>query len=177
MVQELSGVSYSLAATAGRLERQGDEPAGRAVRGAAAASRRAIGELRALLVGIYPASVRRSGLEAALSDLVAPLTAREIAVDLEVPPGLDLPAATEDTLFRGAQEALRNVARHASPHHVEVRVEVSDAGFSPERRPRSGDRHFGLRLLDDLVAERGGRLEVGSAEGEGTRVTLEVPIG
>ena len=51
------------------------------------------------------------------------------------------------------------------------------AGFSAERRPRSGDRHFGLRLLDDLVAERGGRLEVGSAESEGTRVRLEVPIG
>jgi len=155
---------------------------------ATAATRRAIAELRALLVGIYPASVRRSGLAAALSDLVAPLTARDIRVELDVQPGLDLPAATEETIFRGAQEALRNVATHATPDHVEVHVGVTDgratltvsddgAGFSPDESARSGGRHFGLRLLDDLATERGGRLEVSSAEGEGTRVTLEVPIG
>jgi two-component system, NarL family, sensor kinase len=187
VVQELSGVSYSLAATAKRLEREGSEPAGRSVRDATAATRRAIAELRALLVGIYPASVRKSGIAGALSDLVAPLTARDITVELDVQPGLELPRAAEETLFRGAQEALRNVATHAAPHHVEVQVGVSDgrarltvsddgAGFSPEEPPGSGGPHFGLRLLDDLAAERGGRLEVRSAEGKGTRLTLEVPI-
>jgi signal transduction histidine kinase len=179
--------TYSLAATAKRLEREGSEPAGRSVRDATAATRRAIAELRALLVGIYPASVRKTGIAGALSDLVAPLTARDIAVELDVQPDLDLPPATEETLFRGAQEALRNVATHAAPHHVEVHVGVSDgrarlsvsddgAGFSPEEQPGSGGPHFGLRLLDDLAAERGGRLEVRSAEGKGTRLTLEVPI-
>jgi two-component system, NarL family, sensor kinase len=186
VVQELSGVSYSLAATAKRLEREGDDPGWRAVRDATAATRRAIAELRALLVGIYPASVRRSGLAAALSDLVAPLSARDIEVELDVQPGLDLPPATEETLFQGAQEALRNAATHAAPHHVEVHVGVSDGrailtvsddgtGFRPQEPPGPGG-HFGLRLLDDLAAERGGRLEVKSAEGKGTRVTLEVPI-
>jgi two-component system, NarL family, sensor kinase len=188
VVQELSGVSYSLAAAANRLEREGNERAWRSVHSATAATRRAIAELRALLFGIYPASVRRSGLAAALSDLVAPLTARDIAVDLDVPPGLNLPPATEETLFRGAQEALRNAERHAAPDHIEVHVGVKDgratltvsddgAGFSPAERTHSVGRHFGLRLLDDLAAERGGRLEVSSAEDEGTRVTLEVPIG
>ncbi len=187
VVQELSGVTYSLAGTAKRLAREGIQPAGRVVGEATVATRRAIAELRALLVGIYPASVRRSGLAAALSDLVAPLTARDIRVELEVQPGLELPAATEETLFRGAQEALRNVATHATPDHVEVYVGVTDgratltvsddgAGFGPEESARSGDRHFGLRLLDDLAAERGGRLEVSSAVGKGTRITLEVPI-
>jgi two-component system NarL family sensor kinase len=188
VVQGLSGVSYSLAATATRLERDGREPAWRAVRDATAATRRAIGELRALLVGIYPGSARRSGLASALSDLAAPLTARDIDVDVDVPADLDLQPAAEDTLFRGAQEALRNIAKHAAPHHVKVHVGVSDgwasltvsddgAGFSQDERPRSGGRHFGLRLLDDLVAERGGRLEVSSAAGQGTRLTIEVPIG
>jgi two-component system, NarL family, sensor kinase len=187
VIQELSGVSYSLAATANGLQRDGRTPAWRAVHDATAATRRAIAELRALLVGIYPASVRRSGLCAALSDLAAPLIAREIAVELDVPADLDLPDATADTLFLGAQEALRNVARHAASQHVEVRVDVADgratltirddgAGFSPAQRPRSDGQHFGLRLLDDLVAERGGRLEVSSAAGEGTQLTLEVPV-
>jgi two-component system, NarL family, sensor kinase len=185
VIQELSGVSYSLAATAKRLSREGRGPTWRAVDGATAATRRAIAELRALLVGIYPASVRRSGLGAALSDLVAPLVARDIAVDLEVPADLDLPDATEDTLFLGAQEALRNVSRHAASRQVEVRVDVADGrarltvrddgrGFTPAEGTPSGS-HFGLRLLDDLVAERGGHLDVRSAAGEGTRLTLEVP--
>jgi two-component system, NarL family, sensor kinase len=187
VIQELSGISYSLAATEKRLQRDGGAQTWRAVHDATAATRRAIAELRALLIGIYPASVRRSGLDGALSDLVAPLIAREIAVDLDVPADLDLPDATADAIFLGAQEALRNVARHAAPHHVEVRVGVADgrarltvrddgAGFAADERPRSGGQHFGLRLLDDLVAERGGRLEVSSAAGAGTRLTLEVPV-
>jgi two-component system, NarL family, sensor kinase len=188
VVQDLSGVSYSLAATASRLKRGGDGSAEPTVRGAAAATRRAIAELRALVVGIYPASVSGAGLGAALSDLVAPLTARNVAVEIDVPADLDLPPATEDILFRGAQEALRNIDKHAEPSRVEVQIGVSNGrvrltvsddgvGFDPEHAPRHSDgRHVGLRLLDGLVAERGGRLEVRSAEGAGTSLTVEVPI-
>ena len=188
VVQDLAGVSYSLAATADRLERNEEEGASRAVGDAAAATRRAIRELRALLVGIYPANLRRSGLRAALSDLVAPLTARGIEVDMNVPHELELPAATEDVLFRGAQEALRNVARHAEPNSVGVGVMVSNGkvtltvsddgrGFVPVDRTQEADSHFGLRLLDDLTAEHGGRLEIDSAVGQGTTLRMEVPIG
>jgi two-component system, NarL family, sensor kinase len=172
VVQELSGVSYSLAAAANRLEREGNERAWRSVHSATAATRRAIAELRALLFGIYPASVRRSGLAAALLDLVAPLTARDIAVDLDVPPGLNLPPATEETLFRGAQEALRNAERHAAPDHIEVHVGVKDwratltvsddgAGFSPAERTHSVGRHFG-----PAAARRPGRGARWPARGE-----------
>jgi signal transduction histidine kinase len=188
VVQDLAGVSYSLAATAERLEGNEEEGAARAVGDAAAATRRAIRELRALLVGIYPANLRRSGLRAALSDLVAPLTARGIVVDVNVPHELDLPAATEDLLFLGAQEALRNVARHAEPKRVGVGVTVLNGkvtlivsddgrGFVPVDRSAEPDSHFGLRLLDDLTVEYGGRLEIDSAVGQGTTLRMEVPVG
>jgi two-component system NarL family sensor kinase len=187
VVQDLAGVSYSLAATADRLEHNEREGASGAVADAAAATRRAIRELRALLVGIYPASLRRSGLGAALSDLVAPLTARGIAVDVNVPDDLALPPAAEDVLFRGAQEALRNVEKHAQPTHVgvgvvvlngKVTLTVSDdgRGFVPVEGPREEDGHFGLRLLDELAAECGGRLDIDSAVGKGTTLRMEVPI-
>ena len=105
----------------------------------------------------------------------------------ELPAELDLPSGAEDVLFRGAQEALRNVAKHSAARRVEVAVSVVDGiaalsvrddgrGFLAAERQDGGDRHFGLRLLEDLVAEREGRLEVDSAPGAGTSFHLEVPL-
>lgn len=187
VVQDLAGVSYSLAATADRLRRDGSADASRVANEAAAATRHAVRELRALLIGIYPASLRQSGLDAALADLVGPLTARGIEVEVDVPPGLNLPAATEDVLFRGAQEAIRNIAKHADPSRVDVDVSTSNGnalltvtddgrGFDPAKSRGDADSHFGLRLLDDLTSERGGKLEINSGVGRGTTVTMEVPI-
>ena len=49
-------------------------------------------------------------------------------------------------------------------------------GFDPAT-PLPDDRpHLGLRLLDDLADDVGGRIEVSSAPGAGTIVTMEVPV-
>jgi two-component system, NarL family, sensor kinase len=171
VVQDLAGVSYSLAASG--------------MPDAAASTRRALRELRALLIGIYPSSLQRSGLEAAVSDLLAPLSARGIAVQSEIPSARALAPETEELIFRGAQEALRNVAKHADPKHVVVSVRrstgsvvpaVSDdgRGFDPAVAGAADGSSLGLRLLEDLVAERQGRLEVHSGAGRGTLVTMEL---
>lgn len=171
VVQDLAGVSYSLAA-AGMPE-------------AAASTRRAVRELRAMLIGIYPPSLQRAGLEAAVSDLLAPLSARGIAVQTEIPSDLALDPETEELIFRGAQEALRNVAKHADPTHVEVSVSRSNGsvvlavrddgrGFDPAAAGGADSSSLGLRLLEDLVDERHGRLEVRSGAGRGTIVTMEL---
>src|SRR6185437_1259027 len=84
-VQRLAGVSLSLAAAGSRNGREGssgDEELRAAVREAAAETRETIRELRTLLVDIYPPTLQRSGLTAALSDLVAPLRAAGITVTL-----------------------------------------------------------------------------------------------
>ena len=171
VVQDLAGVSYSLAA-AGMPD-------------AAASTRRALRELRALLIGIYPPSLQRSGLEAAVADLLAPLSARGIAVQSEIPNALALTPETEELIFRGAQEALRNVAKHADPTQVVVSVRRSNdcvvlsvrddgRGFDPAAAGAADGSSLGLRLLEDLVEERQGRLEVHSGAGRGTLVTMEV---
>jgi two-component system NarL family sensor kinase len=170
VVQDLAGVSYSLAAS-GMPE-------------AATSTRRAVRELRALLIGIYPPSLQRSGLEAAVSDLLAPLSARGIEVQSDISRNLELSPETEELIFRGAQEALRNVAKHADPTHVAVSVGRSNGsvvltvrddgrGFDPSAAGPDGSS-LGLRLLEDLVEERHGRLEVESASGRGTLVTMEL---
>ncbi len=106
---------------------------------------------------------------------------------LHVEDELTLPPATETLLYRSAQEALRNVTRHAKAHTVDVtvqrsngvvRLEVQDdgVGFSPEvADERRSAGHVGLHLLGELASDAGGRFEVVSAPGDGTRVRLEVP--
>ena len=181
-VQDLAGVSYSLDAAARSAPELADT-----LRGSAATTRAALRQLRSLLVEIHPPNLRSAGLEAALSDLLAPLAAAGAETHLDVEDGLALEADAERLVFRAAGEALRNAQRHGRPSSVRVRVagengnvrlEVSDdgIGFAPaERGRRRAEGHLGLALLEDLADGAGGRLDVRSAPGEGTTVVLEVP--
>jgi two-component system NarL family sensor kinase len=187
-VQRLAGVSLSLAASANALPADEDGGEARdALRRAAAETRETIRELRTLLVDIYPPTLQRSGLGAAMSDLVAPLRAAGIAVSLSLPADLDLTEDTEALLYRVAQEALRNARAHGEATTVDVTVEAAGGGavlcvvdngqgFCPEEADESRDsHHFGLRLMRDLADHAGGALTVLSSPGHGTLVRLEVP--
>ena len=188
-VQRLAGVSLSLSAEANAMTTGEDVEAARgALRHAAAETRETIRELRALLVDIYPPTLQRAGLSAALDDLVAPLRAAGIAVTVALPDDLKLPGDTEALLYRVAQEALRNARTHGEASAVDVTVETTDRaavlcvvddghGFCPEDTDQSPDRpHFGLRLMRDLADHAGGTLSVLSSPGHGTLVRLEVPL-
>jgi signal transduction histidine kinase len=188
VVQELAGVSYSLSAAAERAASNGDRSVEDALRNAATHTRDSMRELRSLLVEIYPATLHQAGLEAALRDVLAPLERQGLQTSLAVDQNLELPETTEAQVFRGAQEALRNVLVHAEAHRVDVyvgregavvKMVVSDdgRGFTSEflsRRREEG--HLGLRLLSDLAEEAGGRLVLDSTPGRGTRVQMEVPM-
>jgi two-component system NarL family sensor kinase len=188
-VQRLAGASLSLAASANALPAGEDGAEARcALRRGAAETRETIRELRTLLVDIYPPTLQRSGLSAAVDDLVAPLRAAGIAVSVSLPGDLDVPGDTEALLYRVAQEALRNARTHGEATAVDVTVEapgraavlcvVDDGrGFSPEETDQSRDsEHFGLRLMRDLADHAGGTLTVLSSPGHGTLVRLEVPL-
>jgi two-component system, NarL family, sensor kinase len=188
-VQRLAGVSLSLAASANAMPADEERAEARgALSRAAAETRETIRELRTLLVDIYPPTLQRSGLSAALDDLVAPLRAAGIAVSLALPDELELPGDTEALLYRVAQEALRNARTHGEATTVDVTVETPERtavlcvvdngrGFCPEETEQSHDNHhFGLRLMRDLADHAGGTLTVLSAPDHGTLVRLEVPL-
>ncbi len=123
----------------------------------------------------------------AVGDLVAVFGQRHhLKVELECSgrEPSDLDPARQLVLFRIAQEALTNVARHASAEEAEVhldfhgdsvRLEVRDDGdgFSPQSVPAG---HYGLRNMEERAAKVGGTLKVLSQPGEGTRVVAEVPL-
>jgi signal transduction histidine kinase len=91
-------------------------------------------------------------------------------------------------IFRVAQEVLRNVAAHAEARNVSVvlrevggravlRIEDDGKGFTAEdvaRRRAQG--HVGTNAIVELAEDAGGSLDIQSAPGKGTRVTLELPV-
>lgn len=183
VVQDLASVSYSLASIESRVD---DGPRA-ALREAAAGTRRSIRMLRSLLVEIYPPSLRDAGLRAALSDLCAPLAGHGIKATVDLDADLRFPPDVEALLYRGAQEAVRNVVTHSGARHVDIRLcrpdhravlDIADDGMGFDSAlvvatPPAG--HVGLRVLNDLVAEAGGSVDVSSSPGRGTTVHLEVP--
>jgi signal transduction histidine kinase len=83
-----------------------------------------------------------------------------------------------------AQEALANVARHSGANKAEVdliftadtltlRVADDGRGFDPAQDPGEG---FGLQSMRERLMRLGGRVEVESAPGEGTRITCVCPL-
>ena len=187
-VQDLAGLSFSLAAAAQEIDRADRERLRELLSRAADGTRESMRQLRSLLVTLHPPALQSSGLAPVLVDLAAPLEAKGIDVDVGIGEGVDLRAPQLNLCFRTAQEALRNVLEHADAGHVDLELARTNGhvtltvrddgrGFSDaevERRRREG--HLGLSLLEDGAAELGGRLTVESAAGGGTLVRLEVPV-
>src|SRR3954452_3642242 len=182
-VQDLAGVSFTLAAAADRLERGGEDETAGLVDQAARDTRRSVRELRSLLVDLYPPSLHRQGLAAALSDLLAPLASRGMRIDLQADPVMRLPENAERVLFRAAQEGLRNVVKHADAESVQVRVDrnngrvaltISDDGKGAGAA-MADEGHLGLRMVQDLARDAGGEYAIENRPDGGPAFRFEVP--
>jgi two-component system, NarL family, sensor kinase len=190
VVQRLAGTSMSLAAAG--LDREGGKngqsntSASEVLQRNAAEIREAIRELRSLIVKIAPTGLTGENLHDALTDLGEPLRASGVAVEVKATP-VQLGDEQALLVFRVAQEALRNVARHARATHVTIEVSTSPSGcqlvvsddgkgFDPNlAAARQKDGHLGLALLHSLAEDGGGRLRVGSVPGQGSRVEMTLP--
>ena len=99
-----------------------------------------------------------------------------------------VPQSTEIALFRIAQEALNNVAKHAHARHVEIMLmrkggqvvlTVSDDGMGFEAAPAMASLRrrpgLGMVTMRERTQAVGGRFEIGPAAGRGARVMVKVP--
>jgi signal transduction histidine kinase len=182
-VQDLAAVSYSLAGTSRRVAGEGRPELAELLDQAAVTTRHTMAGLRSLIVDIYPPNLHKEGLEAALTDLCASARSRGLDVRLDVAPGLEMRQQAAATVYRIAQEAVRNTLRHSRAQELcvslvqedgLVRLEVADNGRGFEGRLAGADGHIGLRLVSDLAREAGGRLEIKSGPGRGAIVRLEM---
>jgi signal transduction histidine kinase len=180
LAQGFASVLLQLEAVAADLG--SDEQAARRHLAAAEDSARAnLAEARSLVGALTPPDLRASSLVEALRRLVE-RTGRElgadVAFDVTGTPRA-LPANQEIVLFRGAQEALTNVGKHADARTVEVGLGFDAAGVCLLVRDDGrgfvpGSDGFGLAGMRARVLEVGGLLAIEPTPGGGVTVRLEL---
>lgn len=150
----------------------------------------AIRQARSLVFDLSPPILNELGLEAALKSLVEKIEQQGIGVDFtddEQPKALKQDVAV--LCYRVVQELLTNVVKHAHARNVrvsvardgdQVRLMVADdgTGFTPEEISANGEeaRGFGLSSVIERLHHLDGDLKVESTPGQGTRVTVTVPL-
>jgi len=144
-------------------------------------------DLRGLMGTLAGDEIESGGLTGALSTLLVPLAESGVQVSISVGE-LDCGGRVRSLIHRVAQELVRNVAKHAGAHQVEltlnqergeIRLCLMDdgQGFDAAAVHEGQHRgHMGLLLVEQRVQDAGGVLEVSSAPGRGTTVVMRLTI-
>jgi NarL family two-component system sensor histidine kinase LiaS len=142
-------------------------------------------ELGLLITELRPAALEGKGLAGALQEYLETWSQHAcIPADFEVKNARPLPFDVEQALFRVAQEALANVARHSRASAVSVRLELTPeaacleirdngVGYNPEEKTTG----FGLNSMRQRMAAVGGSIGVESSPGSGAAIRAALPFG
>ncbi len=146
-------------------------------------SRNAASEVQALTGQVPLRSPAQEGLGAALKRLVEERLAQDgFQIILEETGQKELPEPTQAALYRIAQEALNNIARHAGVRQALVRLhlespitslEVVDEGCGFDLTGSEHADGFGLAGMAERAHEIGWELKIISSPGHGTRIRVE----
>ncbi len=173
-----------------------DEPTREKLRLARETAADNLGETRRFIRELTPPSLDEQTLPAALrrlSDAIndqAEQSGSSTRVSFRLSgDAVMLPMAVDATLLRIAQGALANVLRHSGAERAEltlsylgdeVALDVVDDGIGFD--PRAAQREevdgvaFGLRAMRQRAERQGGSIEIESAPGEGTAVSVRIPV-
>ena len=187
ILQSLSAIQLLLASS--RQSRSSEDLRATIDAGAAQLGEQIVA-LRSLSTELRPAVLDHLGLTAALRSLAehhASVEDLDVTVRVELAEG-DGPARlgpeVESVVYRVAQEALANVARHARASHVELSLAEADGtvelairddgvGFDPGESARG----WGLAAIRRRIELIGGRVEISSNPGGGTGLLARAPSG
>jgi PAS domain S-box-containing protein len=143
-------------------------------------------ETRRLIAGVRPPILDESGVMDAIAYLVYELgrdAGTKVTFDSKV--AFDrLPPILENAMYRIAQEGLANACHHSKSENVcvrvlegedHIRIEIRDwgIGFDAKNVP---ENRFGLEGIRQRVRLLGGKYSIRSTIGEGTRITVELPL-
>ena len=193
--QQLFVIQTAAATVQARL---GTDPDGatQALEQVQSATRDAMTEMEAMLEQLQAAPLANAGLVASIRKQCEALelrTGAQVRFELgALPPDAALNPGARQAVFRVAQEALANVARHARARTVSVRLDTNGlelvltvrddgAGFEPAAGPAGGKsgapaRGMGMSNIAARAAEVGGSVEVASAPNRGTAIRFALPV-
>ena len=178
--QQVYAISMQLGAARVLLD-DGDQAYG-PVTEAERLAKQAGAELTTLIRELRPPGLKRKTLEMALQEYVTQWSRQNgIVADVKLNGASSIPVTSEDMLFRVAQEALANVARHSQARHVTMElahqgdeialiIEDDGAGFDMGRV----EKGVGLDSMRERLEETGGHLEISSEKGRGTKVVAKM---
>jgi signal transduction histidine kinase len=180
-----------LARTARTLHERGSDDLGTTLGRIEVVAQDALSELRALLYELRPAALDDEGLGRALPRLVSAIQARtDTPIRYTGECHARLGQETETALVRVVQEALANAIKYAqatvitvnlveASERLVVTVEDDGIGFDPAASVTAATAGqgggLGLRSMRERAAAAGLRLQVDSAPGAGTRITIAAP--
>ena len=177
-----------LAIDAGRVEQESpDAAAVEAMRGVREGLAHLSEDVHELSYRLHPSLVEVLGLADALQaecERFSRQTALPVDVRLRQLPA-PVPAGVSLCLFRIAQEALRNIGRHAKASSVDVTLQafdggvqlaVHDDGVGFDAASRNGPPSLGHASMRERVQLVGGEIDIESAPGQGTTILAWVPL-
>jgi signal transduction histidine kinase len=144
--------------------------------------------MRSLMSELRPPMLDQYGLTAALNWYCEQYQRRtniELAVNDQYMKNIRSPAEVEIALFRIAQEALNNVAKHAQATHVDIELleEKGDimmvitdngTGFDMKNQDANTQAHWGLTLMQERARAVNGKFLFRSVPDQGTQVVVRV---
>jgi PAS domain S-box-containing protein len=142
----------------------------------------ALAEMRTLLFELRPGALEKSGLDVLLQQLADVLTGRtRVPVEVTIEGEGKLATDVKIGLYRIAQEAFNNIARHARATNAWASlrrgsdgailvIRDNGQGFEPESVP---PERLGIRIMHERAEEIGTVLTVESQPGDGTEITVE----
>ena len=188
--QTLSAINWR-AATVDRLLSRGQvNHARESLQELRALAKQEYAQVRQAIYDLRSSTSLGSDFLPALEDYVAEYRENhglEVVLLLEAQPFPRLPLEVRLQVIRIIQEALNNVGQHAGASRVTIRfsrdgdrlcmrIEDHGRGFDPGEAQRQQLHHFGLSIMRERAASVGGELSIESRNGQGTRVTLWLPI-
>jgi signal transduction histidine kinase len=190
VAQSLFGIVYSLDACISMLPAQAEEVK-RELTDLRALASSAHDEVRRSIFDLWPSTLTLELFQADLRNYVTSCCRpRPFEIIFDHNGDFDhLPAGLRRTLYRMAQEALANSARHSGAARAKLCLTVSDGevylvvtdegrGFDPSvALARSMNReHFGLHGIQERARALGGDCEIHSQPGAGARIMINLPI-
>ncbi len=184
-LQMLAAAAYGCGNASEFIDANRTDLAKEAALGARDAINGAMKALRDSLVDLRKSSVEEGGLVQTIhtfADHLSVLWGTEINIEATINREPPIPVAL--AAFQILQEGLTNALKHAQDASVTVRISdedgmvhivIEDKGVGFDASDEVGEEHVGMRLMRERAARIGGRLELQTEPGQGTRLEAILP--